>query len=182
MFKCKMCGTCCRNLLVNFGQWKVGLFLFPKEVELFSPETISPMWAVGIKGRSRPRLNVKIYQLNVNDCPYISKENRCRLYLRRPMICRAHPLTIHVDPFTNHVIAASVDRKCKACDEVPRDSYGKLPTLFPKDILHANAVLTAQFSNVFTLHFSEGVWLFDLKQKIWKAVTAENVSQLASPT
>ena len=157
------------------------MFLFPEETGLFPSGTVSPMWAVGMKGNSRHRPDTKIYQLNTMNCPYLANQNTCRIYPRRPWICRGHPLTIHFDPFTQKVIAASVDRRCNACDEVPAGgTSANLRKLFSKKILYANAVLTSQFSNSFK-NFQQGIWLFDLKQKRWKTVTANNVSQLRIP-
>lgn len=32
------------------------------------------------------------YQLNSKDCPFISDENKCEIYEKRPLSCRAYPL------------------------------------------------------------------------------------------
>ena len=177
MFSCARCGACCRNLIIEFCGCHIGLCLMNHEVTLFPAEMVSPCWAVGIEGRSRPRLNVKSYQLNVKDCPYIAATNQCRIYSHRPMVCRAHPLSIHVNPATMRITTATVDSRCLTCKELGIGEEGTFQILgkhFSLDILRANATMTSYLSWMFK-EPGQPVWLYDVSMKQWKQLTAEIV-------
>jgi len=175
MFSCAHCGACCRDFIVKFCGCHIGLFLMSQEVSLFPADMVSPMWAVGTKGRSRSRPDVKAFQLNVKDCPYITLKNLCRIYERRPMVCRAHPLSIHANPTTMRITSASVDSGCVTCKELgigEEGTYQILGKCFPEDILRANATMTSYLSWMFKMT-GEQVWLYDLNTRQWKELTAE---------
>lgn len=180
MFSCRRCGVCCKNLIVEVYGCHVGLFLMKNEVSLFPAEMVSPMWAVGLRGRSRPRRDVKSYQLNVKDCPYISN-NSCRIYLRRPVICRAHPLTLHVNPATMNVTMASVDSRCVTCKElgIGEGTYRALGKSFSEDILRASATTTLYLDWMFKTP-GQQVWLYDLSIKQWKEITVDVIEREVS--
>jgi len=178
MFSCLRCGACCKDLIVDFNGWRIGLFLMAHEIGLFPINLVSPGWAVGTRGRSRPRLNVKSYQLNVKDCPYITPKNLCGIYERRPVICRGHPLTIHVNPATMNIRSASVDSKCPKCKEMPFGG-GTLQVLgkcFSEDILRANGAMASYLKWMFK-ETAQQVWLYDVNLRQWREVTAEIVQQ-----
>lgn len=174
-FHCLRCGACCRDLIIKFGKANVGLFLTLNEKNLFPSYMVSPMWAVGTKGRSRPRPEVKNYQLNVKDCPYITPQNVCRIYSHRPLICRAYPLSIHANPLTMKIEAASVDSKCKGCTDIPtQGTFQILGETFSDDILKANAQMVAYLAWMFQTPYQR-VWLYDVLEKQWKEITTETV-------
>jgi len=81
------CGTCCRNLLEGREGILKGLALTAKETSLFPQDMVSPLTATGMR---KPE-HVIDYQLNANDCPHIDETNECRIYDRRPLMCRAFP-------------------------------------------------------------------------------------------
>ncbi len=175
MFSCRRCGVCCKNLITKAHGCHIGLFLMKHEVNLFPPSTVSPCWAIGMKGRSRPRPDVKSYQLNVERCPHLSQKNLCRIYEKRPMICRAHPLTLHVDPMTRRITSASVDSKCVTCKELgigEEGTFEYLGQFFSEDILRANVGMTNYLAWMFP-QLGMKVWLYDLKNKQWQQITAE---------
>lgn len=173
MFKCLKCGTCCRNLLRNFGEWTLGLFLLPNEMNLFPEKHLAPMWGIGLRGRSRPRPEtVHVLQLDLNVCPMLTSTNECEIYEKRPQICRAHPLSITLEG--NLVISGSVSKQCKGAQKIPNNCQVKLSDYFTEEILHASANLDAYLQIMFR-KARELVWLFDLHSKRWKRVTLETV-------
>lgn len=92
-FRCQKCGHCCRNLNADIDDGKGSLFLLPEERKLFPPDLIRPLYAVGRKGRSRPRpTKIISYQINTYICPHIKPDNSCAIYAQRPMMCRSFPL------------------------------------------------------------------------------------------
>lgn len=173
MFQCHRCAACCRELIVKFAGCDIGLFLMNHEVTLFPSDVVSPCWAVGTKGKSRPRLSIKSYQLNVKDCPYIAG-NSCSIYQRRPLVCRAHPLSIHADPTTMKIMSASIDTRCVTCKELGlvEGSRQVLGKHFSREILVANAAMTKYLAWMFGIP-GQPVWLYDLGIKQWVEVTAE---------
>lgn len=179
MFSCRRCGACCKNLIVETYGCHIGPFLMKNEVSLFPAGTVSPCWAVGMRGRSRSRPNVKSYQLNVENCPYLTPKNLCQIYERRPVICRAHPLTLHVNPTTMRVTSASVDSKCVTCRELGIGKEGTFRVLgqcFSEDILRANVIMASYLGQMFQTQ-GQQVWLYDLKIKQWKELTVEMIQQ-----
>lgn len=86
-FNCRKCGTCCRNLIEDVNGINTGLLLTVKEIDLFPQEMISPKIAIGFE---KPEKIIQ-YQLDVNDCPHVDEKNECRIYEKRPLMCRAFP-------------------------------------------------------------------------------------------
>lgn len=173
MFRCLKCGTCCRNLVVNMGEWTLGLFLLPDEVKLFPEDKIVPMWGIGLKGRSRPRPEaVGAFQLDLKSCIHLTEDNLCQIYAQRPLICHAHPLSLSIEK--GHVISASVNAVCKGATSNIRV---KLSDCFPDDVLKASATASAYLERMFR-ESQNLVWLFDLGSHKWKRVTEETVIQL----
>lgn len=85
--KCMKRGNCCRNLLEEREGVLKGLTLTANETSLFPSNMVSPLTATG---RKRPE-HIIDYQLNVNNCPHIDEANQCRIYDKRPLVCRAFP-------------------------------------------------------------------------------------------
>ena len=156
------------------GLWQLGLFLLPNEIKLFKKEDISPMWGIG---KSKPTV-IRVAQLNTQDCPHIRKDDLCAIYEKRPVICRAHPLTIEVDPQTSIPVAASVDSRCNGAKGIPVGQV-KLSEYFSDAILHANAELTGYLAEMFRRARGKAVWLFDLKTEKWIEVTVSTVQSMS---
>jgi Fe-S-cluster containining protein len=171
-FQCLKCGFCCRNLVVDFGEWTLGLLLLPDEVNLFPQEKIAPMWGIGVKGRSRPRPEkVGVFQFNTKICVHLTEQNTCRIYAERPLICHAHPLNIQVAQ--GRLISASVNGSCKGVGKIPINSRIKLSDYFDDDVLEANTILSTYLERMFVE--SHGyVWLYDLASCKWKRVTQDS--------
>jgi|GEM_PF-3298989 len=112
IFKCLRCGRCCKNLIRHKQSPSIeicrecgkihsdriiettnGLSLLPEEINRFQKEHVSPEFGVG-SSKDAESLPSKIisYQLNLNTCPQFSVINGCRIYHRRPLICKGYPL------------------------------------------------------------------------------------------
>lgn len=175
-FECLQCGSCCRNLRVNMGEWTLGLFLLPDETKFFPEDKIFPMWAIGLKGRSRPRPEtIGVFQLDSATCIHMTEKNTCRIYDKRPVICHAHPLSLTIEQ--DRTINASVNASCKGARKIPSNTHIKLSDYFSDDIIKASAAASAYLQRMF--HESAGlIWLFDLRSHKWKRVTETTVIQL----
>jgi len=168
-FECLKCGSCCRNLRVKMGEWTLGLFLLPDEINLFPEDKIVPMWAIGLKGRSRPRpATIGVLQLDSETCVHLTKENTCQIYKKRPVICHAHPLSLTIEQ--NLVVSASVNGSCPGAKKIPSNAQIKLGYYFSDDIIKASVTVSAYLERMF--RDSDGfIWLFDLGSHKWKRVT-----------
>lgn len=173
VFQCDSCGFCCRHLRRKMGDFTLGLLLLPDEIRLFPVNHLSPMWGVGLKGRSRPRpAVVGVVQLDLNVCPHITRDNRCDIYEKRPQICRAHPLTMRLE--NSQVVSASYSKECHAVKGVPSDREVILTKFFSEEMIQASAGLNVYYENMFKE--SGGLlWLYDLKSKKWKRVDMQLV-------
>jgi len=163
MFECLRCGSCCRDLIIKELGCSMGLFLMPHETSLFPSEIVSPMWRLGSE--------IKNYQLNVNVCPHLTEDNQCKIYSKRPVICRAFPLTLHVNPLTHQIDYASIDSKCKACVGIVKGIPLPLGNIFPKEIIQANLILKVFGRAMFNVP-EQKVWLYDVVKREWKEITA----------
>lgn len=92
VFKCKKCGTCCQALFVEEFGMLAGLCLTEEEAKNFDPKLIAPYIAIGDK---KPT-TIIYYQLVLSDCPHLNEKNECKIYEKRPLICRVFP--VHPDP------------------------------------------------------------------------------------
>lgn len=148
--ECDRCGYCCRNLDDAIGDGKGSLFLFPEERRLFSHELIRPLFAVGRKGRSRPRpAKVIAYQINTTVCPYIGEDNSCAIYDRRPIACRAFPLE------GKGILLLS--RRCRFVERTLAADEAVNRVLAPRE----NAANKKLADRLFSI-LDEPLWFFDL--------------------
>lgn len=149
------CGTCCRNLLEEREGVLKGLVLTEKETSLFPPDMVSPHNATG---RKKPE-HIIDYQLNVNDCPHIDERNECRIYEKRPLICRAFPY-----------IQGNFSVKCPIFGS--RFKAGLLITVpLPDAEVEASQKRDRYFQNRLRKYLkkSSKIWVFDLATRQWMA-------------
>lgn len=114
IFKCKMCGNCCRNIrgrtertslppLPSFVFKAVPLSLMTiglQEWEISTLRERAEQFSVDLKIKADSILwdqNTETpiatqWNLDHDDCPFLSTENKCRIYDKRPLICQAYPL------------------------------------------------------------------------------------------
>jgi Fe-S-cluster containining protein len=88
-FNCKKCGFCCRTLLEYENNLLMGMVLFEEERKLFNEKDVIPQRSIGNDQPSE----ILSYQLRLAVCPHISKENKCLIYDKRPLACKAFPIT-----------------------------------------------------------------------------------------
>ena len=181
IFECLRCGSCCRNLIVTLDEkdgvmskYKVGLMLLPEETRLFASEDVSPMWAINTKGKRRPgRPKAILYQLTRQTCPYLTRDNRCLVYKRRPTICRGYPLTIALDN------TATLDLKCISCHKHNLyETTNELGKVFPEEIISAQIKLHKKMREIFTAEHYSKPFIFDLKTWSWQPLTEKELQSI----
>ena len=155
-FKCLQCGTCCRDLFDYVDSQKRGLTLTLDEATLFPENLISPLMAIGTE---KPSLLI-LYQLNVNECPFIDQSNKCMIYEKRPLVCRAFPLT-----------QGSYSTKCKLfgfAKNFPENSV-KIAMDWGNIQLEAERTLDQYILENFEKWYRNGIatWSFDLATHQW---------------
>lgn len=175
VFKCLECGCCCKNLFKEEFGILSGLTFFFDERKMFPKRLVSPATGFGW-GVSGPKHIIR-YQLNTNRCPYLSQDNVCNIYDRRPLICQAFPLssmstlgTTVVDP-----------KDCSFLEKIEKKvgSLAKMLPMTPKKFRgpkewQAIAKINAAHEKSITDHLidAEVVWKFDLKNKEWQIFAA----------
>jgi Fe-S-cluster containining protein len=152
-FHCLRCGTCCRNLFNDKAGLKKGVTLTKSEKNLFPEKMVSPHMAVGME---KPD-TIILYQLNVNDCPFIDQSNKCLIYPNRPLMCQAFP-----------IVNFTYSGKCKFFN------FSKFSAKITIDWGEGNQVeafgkLDRYIINHFKRNFKKGigVWSFDLATNKW---------------
>jgi len=173
-FSCQRCGACCKSLIIDLkGKYHIGLFLLPEETRLFPAELVLPFWAVGTKGRSRPgRPKPAIYQLNAKTCPHLTKTHTCRIYKRRPLVCRAFPLTIHAD------LQVTLDTvRCKTAQPLVGET-AKLTDCFTKETIQANLTLHEILAKTFRDAGILCVYLYDVKKQTWHNMNLTDLQEI----
>ena len=84
--KCKKCGRCCRNILFSTQAGYI------KSEEVFNKmKKKYPYYRnFRISGVVKDKLEFQNGALTF-ECKFISKDNRCKIYLFRPIFCRDYP-------------------------------------------------------------------------------------------
>jgi len=158
-FECEKCGTCCRNLFDDSHGITVGMFLTPRETALFNKSLISPFYAFGV---NKPKKIVS-YQLNVNDCPYINGDNKCKIYDQRPLTCRAFPVEI-LSTSKN-----AISRRCPTISNMIKEGEVSEDIENLGNEIYAASKIYRWRLNHIPKYIRKGLtpFLFDLKMKKW---------------
>ena len=156
LFRCLKCGSCCRDIFDDREGHKRGLTLTAEEASLFPGNLIAPLMALGME---KPEIII-LYQLNVNDCPFIDQTNNCRMYEKRPLICRAFPLS-----------QGGYSTKCKLFS-FPKnfpENFVKIAINWGVSQLEAETQLDQHIISHFKKEFKKriGTWSFDLGSNQW---------------
>jgi len=153
IFACKKCGTCCKNLLEDIDGNEAGLLLTVKERKFFPSKMISPRFAIGTR---KPDKTI-LYQLNVKNCPFITESNECRMYDKRPLICRQFP----------YKSEGYVSAKCPTFHNVRRGTEIE----FSLSEIEAKEKLLRHANNQIKKFHKERLcgWFFDLRTNQWVA-------------
>ncbi len=159
-FECQRCAVCCRTLLEDKAGFLRGLTLTEVETHLFPAEMIAPKLAVG---ETKPEA-VILYQVMVNCCPHVTKENSCPIYERRPLMCRSFP-----------IIAGAISNRCRVFSyRKPGVHYSE--PFHMKEQLQASDKLTKHIRISVRKRSKKGLtlWEYDLNSKKWLHVTEYN--------
>jgi len=150
------CGTCCRNLLEEREGLLKGLTLTAQETCLFPSDMVSPQTATG---RKKPE-HIIDYQLNANDCPHIDEKNECRIYDRRPLVCRAFPY-----------IQGNFSVKCPVLGRLFKKPGLRITFPVPDAEAEADLKRDRYFQNRLKKYLKKGskIWVFDLATRQWAA-------------
>lgn len=161
-FQCKKCGTCCRNLMEdrNYIDIHNGMFLTAREIRLFQRKLISPHFAIG---KNQPK-HIISYQLNIPVCPHLTEKNKCRIYDKRPLTCKAFPLEVITAELTMSLKCPIVNSYMK---EKVRASW-ELSTTEIDAVQRSRKYISNRFQKYGKA--SSKLWNFDLRTKSWKVV------------
>jgi Fe-S-cluster containining protein len=114
---------------------------------------ISPQLAIGM---SEPKKYL-LYQLNANTCPHIDNKNKCLVYDKRPLMCKAFPYE-----------SGNFSNKCTVLSyrKMGQTYYDFRPSRFQID---ASEKLNRYLRNGFQKYFRKGinVWEYDLATEKW---------------
>ena len=180
VFKCLQCGHCCKTLLKSDGRITSGLTFFSdEEKELFPKNLVSPATGLGW-GATGPKHIIR-YQLNSNICPHLDKNNICKIYDDRPLVCRSFPL-ISIGHLGTTIAQAS---DCNFVENI-EEKLGSLDIILPitvnkftsPEAWQAIAKINhLQDSSIMDHLFDAKVlWKFDLKSKKWVLLSARSDS------
>ncbi|MCW4005803.1 MAG: YkgJ family cysteine cluster protein [Candidatus Bathyarchaeota archaeon] len=153
-FQCAQCAKCCQNILETRGGVLRGLPLTQKETELFPEKVISPKMGIGFK--DEPEVIV-LYQINVNCCPYVNKQNQCQIYQKRPLMCQSFP-----------IVAGAISNRCQVFSyRKPGVTYNEPYPMTAQ--LQANDKLEKYIQNRIKKHSRHGlkIWEYNLATKQW---------------
>jgi Fe-S-cluster containining protein len=154
-FECNNCGLCCRTLLETNDGITLGLtFLTNQEKGLFKNEDIAPKLAFG----KREPTTVLSYQLKHNVCPHLVN-NKCLIYDKRPLVCRAYPVTCT----TGKNIA---DLKCPQVGKFSAEEL--LYVVFSDEIDETMTKINSLVDKSLKQAKGQSIWHYDLASKKWK--------------
>jgi hypothetical protein len=142
------------------------------EAKLFPRELIFPSAGVGTDQNAPlgPK-RILSYQLNADTCPHITEKNTCRIYEKRPLVCRTFPLI----SMGQIGVTIAEPQQCLFVEttEKERGSLTKLLPLTPKKIEAVSEWVSAYLMDCSTnslIQFrlsGETIWKFDLANKEW---------------
>ena len=160
-FECLKCGHCCRTLITKVDFGSAGLFLLPNETFLFPKTDVSPLYGIGVKGRSRPRPEKIIaYQFGKMVCPHLSEENLCKIYSTRPITCRSYPLE-------TTLVGNIINSQCTFIRKNFKEGIFFNVDLVKPELKKANLILTKHVMKSMS-EFNTILWGFDLETKKWR--------------
>lgn len=117
-FECKMCGNCCRNMRGRLGKKISKTGILQNQLYNIFPSSLKTIgifeWEVSILKKYATKLSIPLkiepdiilwdqnsrvsivilWNLDHDDCPFLSEDDKCRIYNERPLVCQAYPLFI----------------------------------------------------------------------------------------
>lgn len=172
-FQCTRCGKCCKEHRNPMLGQTHGLMLLPGEIHLFPKERIKPMFRY--HPNSSPELAevIWMYQLDSDSCPQYDEEGRsCRIYEKRPLICRAFPFEWMGNSLITH----------ESCPEIERLKGLNARLRVPH--MYVDAAVKLQQNQHRHMMKEPNVERYDLKTQSWRdlfeGMTKEQFKWLAS--
>jgi Fe-S-cluster containining protein len=129
------------------------LFLTKEETALFPPDLILPRIGIGL---TEPSM-ILAYQLNVDICPHLSNNSKCKIYEKRPLMCKAFPYS-----------KGNISSKCMFFSPKKREQFYN--NIFPMvEMRKADEELNKYALNILKANFKAGIkeWVYDLAAKKW---------------
>ncbi|MFB0563331.1 MAG: YkgJ family cysteine cluster protein [Candidatus Lokiarchaeia archaeon] len=118
---CSGCeASCCKNLVKERRDLKVGLFLLVHEKRKLAELATKMGLEVDIRPlhyleTSLDEQKILTYQMVNKDCEFLDREaNKCTIYDSRPLVCRSYPIQCKL-PHTN----MEIDLDCKNTSSIP---------------------------------------------------------------
>lgn len=143
-----------------------GLCLTEEEAKMFEPKLIVPYVAIGDK---KPT-TVIFYQFILSDCPHLNEKNECKIYEKRPLICKVFP----INPNLNRVILVP---KCPQIGKFGGKAGEMCPVIIDDAVIEkASKEISIIFLSVQKECKEKGlkIWFFDLSTRKW--VVSKNKS------
>lgn len=161
-FKCAKCGFCCKTLLTEEHGMVMGLSLTEEETKLFNPKLIAPFSAIGNK---EPE-TIIFYQLTLAQCPHINEKNECRIYEKRPLICKVFPITPKLDKVTITPRCTQVGKSFTGEGEMCPLIFDNAEQEEALEKINLDAISTLQRCK----ETGSKIWVFNLATKRWIAL------------
>ena len=164
-FKCLQCGRCC-HFQTNGSQSKVtGISLFPSERILFPEDIIKPQVGIG-RNPSDKKFKIIAYQMFENTCPLLIN-NKCTIYEKRPIACRAFPLYPFI--IVGRGVITKVDPYCTALEKMgivkPDESVVFNPSSLSNETFYVNEL--SKISSQILRKFKRA-WVYESISDKWK--------------
>ena len=164
-FKCLQCGRCC-SFQSNGGPNKVtGISLFPRERNLFPEDIINPQVGIGRKPSDK-KFKIIAYQMFENTSSLL-EHNKCTIYERRPIACRAFPLYPFI--IVGRGVITKVDPYCTALEKMgienPGESIVFNPSSLSNESIYVNELAKISFQ---ILRKFKRAWVYDSLSDKWK--------------
>jgi len=160
-FSCSGCGKCCRELL-GMGV-TAGLLLLPEEIPLFPDHLIKPCQAKGTHPNDKKKFYLLTLQYTENVCIHL-KDNKCMIYNKRPLVCRAFPLQL-IDKEEGFVFSPECPEYLKLKNQFGNRFALNMPEEHRQAILYL-AEKQREFYTVDSLEMRP--WVFNLKTNSWE--------------
>jgi Fe-S-cluster containining protein len=156
-FICRQCGKCCHDLLTRDHGILRGITLLPEETKHYPEGLINPYLGEG-KRPNDPKFKVIAYQLTTETCPNL-KEDKCSIYVNRPITCRQFPFSL--DPDGESEMLLGVDMNCQAAVKLVKKLDGLIEFPYRESATKLYELKKQIVDN------PRKFWIYDLDKEIW---------------
>ena len=127
--------------------------LTKKETALFESKDVAPQFAIVPIEQKR----IVFYQMKTSPCPHLNSQNKCRIYEKRPLICRSFP-----------IMADYISSRCKVFSKrKPGQIYQDVYPMI--EMKEASKKISRYVMENFGKELKTGVqeWEYDLASRKW---------------